>query len=232
MKIGLRTIKTAMSATFSIITATQLGLLYPASAGIIAILSVTNTKKTSILTGGYRLFSLMLATSIAFFCFSILGFQSIAFGFFLLLFIPTAVYFKASDGIVVSSVLVSHYLVEESIAWSLIANEFLLMSIGVGFALLMNLYMPATEQKIKKKQETIEETFRKILNQMASYLNQHQKEEDLFEPCDKLKKAILAGEESAKHYVENQLLSSDDYYLEYFTMRRMQRRTLESILGI
>ncbi|WP_375180274.1 aromatic acid exporter family protein [Enterococcus rotai] len=230
MKIGLRTIKTAVSATLSMIVAESLGLLYPASAGIISVLSVTNTKKTSLLTGLYRLLSLALATVIAYFCFSIVGFNAFAFGIFLLLFIPSAVYFKLSDGIVVSSVLVTQYLVEQDLSWSIIGNEFLLMTIGVGFALLMNLYMPDTEKRLKEDQEVIETMFRKILNNMAAYLNQHVKERDLFEKCNDLKAFIRTGENWAKNHAENQLISSNHYYIEYFTMRRLQSNNLKDML--
>ncbi|MEI5992021.1 aromatic acid exporter family protein [Enterococcus crotali] len=232
MKIGLRTIKTAVSATLSMIVAGSLGLLYPASAGIISVLSVTNTKKTSLLTGLYRLLSLALATAIAYLCFSILGFNSFAFGVYLLLFIPGAVYFKLSDGIVVSSVLVTQYLVEQDLSWTIIGNEFLLMTIGVGFALLMNLYMPDTEKRLKEDQEVIETMFRKILNNMAAYLNQHVKERDLFEKCNDLKAFIRTGENWAKNHAENQLISSNHYYIEYFTMRRLQSNNLKDMLRI
>ncbi|MET3564475.1 uncharacterized membrane protein YgaE (UPF0421/DUF939 family) [Enterococcus rotai] len=230
MKIGLRTVKTAVSAMLSMIVAESLGLLYPASAGIISVLSVTNTKKTSLLTGLYRLLSLALATVIAYFCFSFVGFNAFAFGIFLLLFIPSAVYFKLSDGIVVSSVLVTQYLVEQDLSWSIIGNEFLLMTIGVGFALLMNLYMPDTEKRLKEDQEVIETMFRKILNNMAAYLNQHVKERDLFEKCNDLKAFIRTGENWAKNHAENQLISSNHYYIEYFTMRRLQSNNLKDML--
>ncbi|MEI5992782.1 aromatic acid exporter family protein [Candidatus Enterococcus mansonii] len=232
MKIGLRTIKTAVSATLAMIVAESLGLLYPASAGIISVLSVTNTKKTSVLTGLYRLLSLALATGIAYVCFSLLGFNPFAFGVYLLLFIPGAVYFKLSDGIVVSSVLVTQYLVEKDLSFAIIGNEFLLMTIGVGFALLMNLYMPDVEKRLKEDQEVIEIMFRKILNNMAAHLNQHGKERNLFESCDELKSFIRTGENWAKKHAENQLLSSNDYYLDYFTMRRMQSNSLRDMLRL
>ncbi|MTD41753.1 aromatic acid exporter family protein [Erwinia sp. CPCC 100877] len=232
MKIGLRTIKTAVSATLSMAFAGSLGLLFPASAGIISVLSVTNTKKTSLMTGIYRLFSLALATFIAYVCFSLLGFTSIAFGIYLLLFIPSAVYLHLSDGIVVSSVLVTQYLIEKDLSWSIIANEFLLMTIGVGFALLLNLYMPDVEKRLKEDQEVIETMFRKILTNMAIYLNQHGQERNLFESCDDLKGYIREGENWAKNHAENQLLSSDNYYLEYFIMRKMQSNNLKDMLKI
>ncbi|MGH2248464.1 aromatic acid exporter family protein, partial [Enterococcus faecalis] len=93
------------------------------------------------------------------------------FGIFLLLFIPAAVYFQLSDGIVVSSALVTHYLVEKNLSWAIIGNEFLLMSIGVGLALLANSYMPDTEKRLREDQEVIETMVRKILREMALHLN-------------------------------------------------------------
>lgn len=232
MKIGLRTVKTAVSATLSMIVAGSFGLLYPASAGIISVLSVTNTKKTSLQTGFYRLLSLALATVIAYFCFMFLGFNALAFGGYLLLFIPAAVYFKLSEGIVVSSVLVTQYLIEKDLSWSIIGNEFLLMTIGVGFALLMNAYMPDAEKRLKEDQEVIETMFRKILNNMAAYLNLHGKARDLFEQCNDLQAFIRTGENWARNDAENQLISSNHYYIDYFTMRRLQSNHLKDMLRI
>lgn len=48
MRIGMRTMKTAIAATLAIILAEWLHLEYAVSAGIIAILSVQNTKKGSL----------------------------------------------------------------------------------------------------------------------------------------------------------------------------------------
>ncbi|WP_086347273.1 aromatic acid exporter family protein [Candidatus Enterococcus clewellii] len=232
MKIGLRTVKTAVSAAASMMIAAALGLLNPASAGIISVLSVTPTKKTSLFTGINRLLSLALATGIAFICFRFFGFTPWGFGVYLLLFIPAAVSLNLSDGIVVSSVLVTHYLIEKSLSWSLIGNEFLLMIIGVGMALLLNMYMPDVEKRLKEDQEAIEALFRKILRDMAMYLNEMQKERMLVARCNELKAFIQEGQDWAKNHAENQLLSQDNYYLDYFMMRKMQSAILKDMLRL
>ena len=69
MKIGLRTVKTAISAALAMIIAEKLGLLYAPSAGIISVL-VLLARKTSVMTGIYRLLSLALATILAYICFT------------------------------------------------------------------------------------------------------------------------------------------------------------------
>ena len=151
MRIGLRTIKTAIASVIAMMVAEFLQLNYATAAGVIAILSLGNTKKDSLYTGLGRIFSLGLATVVAFVCFHIIGYNPFAFGIYLLLFIPLAVKLKVTEGIVVNSVLVTHYLVEQSFSIQLLTNEFLLLTIGVGAALLLNSYMPNREKMVKEE---------------------------------------------------------------------------------
>lgn len=177
MKIGLRTIKTAVAAPIALLLAGGLSLESAASAAIITILTVTNTKRSTAKTALNRLFSLTLATSIAAICFSLLGFHPIVFGLYLLFFIPLSIQFDLAEGIAVSSVLITHYLAAGEMPVPLIINEYLLMIIGVGCALAANLYMPNTEKKIQEDQAVVEVSMKKMLGQMSAYLNQPAKEE-------------------------------------------------------
>ncbi|MTL49237.1 aromatic acid exporter family protein, partial [Turicibacter sanguinis] len=118
-KIGMRTIKTAVGATIAIILANFFGLKYALSAGVITILSVQNTKRKSVEIAWSRFNSTCLALMISGILFSLIGFNAFAFGLYLLIFIPLAVSYKLSDGIVMSSVLVTHLLGEGYISLSL-----------------------------------------------------------------------------------------------------------------
>lgn len=231
MKIGLRTIKTAIAAGLSMYVAQSIGLLYAPAAGIIAILSVGNTKKTSLFTGIGRLISLAIATALAFVSFHILGFGPLGFVLFLFLFIPVAVYFGLTDGIVVNSVLVTHYLMERSFALPLIGNAFLLMSIGIGFALLFNLYMPNGEGKLQEVQQVVEESFKSLLKEMAASFTTA---ETALLPtqCATLFDQIKAGHYQAKIHQENQWVASSGYYEAYFAMRQTQARLLMDMTDI
>ncbi len=80
-----------------------------------------------------------------------LGFNSVVFGLYLLVFIPLTVKLKVTDGIVVSSVLVTHLLVEKQVNSYWIINELGLMLVGVLVALILNSYMPKNEEKIKRR---------------------------------------------------------------------------------
>ncbi len=230
MKIGLRTTKTAIAAGLSMYLAQSLGLLYAPAAGIIAVLSVGNTKKTSLFTAVGRLISLAIATALAFISFHLLGYGPVGFVLFLFLFIPVAVYFGLTDGIVVNSVLVTHYMMEGTFALPLIGNAFLLMIIGIGFALLFNLYMPNGEEKLHEAQLVVEQTFKSLLKDLAqSFMTGT---DVLPSQCVSLFDQIKEGQYQAKIHQENQWVSSTGYYEAYFTMRQTQARLLMDMTEI
>lgn len=231
MKIGLRTIKTVIASVLAILIATQLHLLYATAAGIIAILSVGNTKKTSLKSGLGRVLSLGLAIILSFICFTTPGFHTWAFGVFLLVFIPLSVRFNLADAIVVNSVLITHFLVEKSFSWQMILSETLLMTIGVGLALLLNLYMPDNEKQLKEDIKAIEEDFRTIIFAMAAHLNL-EKIAPLDDACLDLRSKLRAALNQAHIHQKNQWISEEDYYSEYFSMRLAQLRILRDMVNL
>jgi len=231
MKIGLRTIKTVIASVLAILIATQFHLLYATAAGIIAILSVGNTKKTSLKSGLGRVLSLGLAIILSFICFTTLGFHPWAFGVFLLVFIPLSVRCNLADAIVVNSVLITHFLVEKSFSWQMILNETLLMTIGVGLALLLNLYMPDNEKQLKEDIKAIEEDFRTIIFAMAAHLNL-EKIAPLDDACLDLRSKLRAALNQAHIHQKNQWISEEDYYSDYFSMRLAQLRILRDMVNL
>lgn len=232
MKIGLRTIKTAVAAPVALLLATGINLESASSAAIITILTVTNTKRSTAKTALNRLFSLTLATAIAAACFLILGFHPITFGLYLLIFIPLSIRLGLSEGIAVSSVLITHYLAAGEMPVSLIINEYLLMIIGVSCALAANLYMPNTEKKIQEDQVVVEVSLKRMLEKMSAYLNQPAKEELLRQECLSLRGFVRQAQERAQEFEENHFFSGNIYYFEYFAMRRLQLKVLSDMLQI
>lgn len=225
--IGYRTLKTGVGASIAIIIAKQLGLEYPISAGIITILSVQNTKKQSVKIAFHRVGACILALFISSVIFEIFGYNEVIFGVFLLIFIPVAVKFNVEEGIVVSSVLVTHLLIEKSVEIFWLRNELALMLIGVGIALLLNLYMPSIEGQIKQDQIYIEEKIREILLHMAMALKEHKislKEDELFNSLE-----IKLHEAQSRAYTNfnNYFLLDVSYYVQYMEMRMQQYETMK-----
>lgn len=228
-KLGMRTIKTAVGATLAMLISESLGLNYALSAGIITVLSVQNTKRKSLETGLARLNSTLLALGISCLMFTLFGFNSVAFGIYLLIFIPLAVKFKLSDGIAVSSVLVTHVLGEGTISLAILWNEVMLMVVGAGIAILFNLYMPNMIAQIKKDQDEIEEHFRTVLFCLANTTRSQAvaiDEEELFESLERhLDEARTRAERNRQNY----FLEEMTYYVQYMEMRAMQYQVLTNM---
>ena len=171
--IGVRTWKTGIGAVIAMIIAKELGLSYWVSAGIITILSIQSTIRESLKIAIKRVESVIIALIVSSVLFLALGFNSVVFGLYLLVFIPLTVKLKVTDGIVVSSVLVTHLLVEKQVNSYWIINELGLMLVGVLVALILNSYMPKNEEKIKEDIDYISEKIKEIFMDMAYSLRTH-----------------------------------------------------------
>ena len=232
MRIGLRTIKTVVAATLAILLATFLGLRFPATAGIIAILSVTNTKTSSFKVGIGRIIALFIALGIAFVSYHLIGFNPWAFGVFLLVYIPIAAKFNMSEAIPVNSVLVTHFLNEGQMSLGLVSNAVSLLLIGVGLALVANLYMPDFQNAIKKNKEKVDLNIKNLLKKMADSLTDDRQFIDCNEFIVEIEALITEGESFAKNHMDNHLLVKDYYEISYFQMRRMQLKVLEEMVEL
>ena len=232
MKIGLRTIKTVVTATLGIIIATTLGLKFPSTAGIIAILSVTNTKTSSFKVGLGRIIALFIAIIIALICYSILGYTPIAFGLFLLIYIPIAARFNMSEAIPVNSVLITHFLNEGNMSLPLVINAVSLLLIGVGLALIANLYMPNVQGRIDTNKEKVDLEIKELLLKMSAVLSKKTNKINCERSLENIEQSIDQGESYAKRHFDNRLLRKDDYEVSYFQMRRMQLNVLQDMVEL
>lgn len=227
--IGIRTIKTVIAVPIAITLANQFNLKYAVAAGIIAMLSIQSTKRESIQIAFQRMGACILALATSSLLFIALGYTPVIFGVFLLIFIPITAKFKLEQGIVVSSVIVTHLLVEKNISLALITNELSLMVIGILVALLLNLYMPSIEKKILDDQRFIEEGMKSILLKMHTALIDHDtafSEEPLFES---LRSRIEIAKSHAYKNLNNYITSDMSYYVKYIEMRNQQFETLKRL---
>ncbi|MCY9004695.1 aromatic acid exporter family protein [Peribacillus frigoritolerans] len=230
-KIGYRTIKTALGATLAIIIAQMLNLEYFSAAGIIAILCIQVTKKKSVYASWHRFLACLIAMAYASLLFQFIAFHPLIIGLILLIFIPTAVALKINEGIVTSSVIIMHLYGSGNITFSLLINETILIAVGVGVALVMNLYMPSVDNKLLAYQESIETNFSAILMGIVRYLrdNDHTWDgKEITETANLLNQA----KSLAFRDVENHFLREEDLYYHYFKMREKQFEIIERILPL
>lgn len=227
MTVSLRAIKIALATTIAILIAQAFQLEYSVSAGVVAILSVLDTKKSSVTTALQRIGSTILALGIATILFQLVGFNTIVFGLYLLIYIPIAYKLNVEAGIAPCSVLVSHLLLEQSTSITWLVNELSLMVIGVGIAILFNLYMPSKENQLIQLKDEIEEKMKHVLMNFAVVLEKGYSNDQVELFIKELSAELKTAEKMAYLESNNQLLSpNDDYMIQYIDMRQQQAKIL------
>lgn len=222
MKLSEKTLKIVLSASLSILIAQFLQLANPLAAGIIAILSVLDTKKESLMTASARILSTIVAFLIATIVFYFMGFTVLAFGVYLVIYVPVAYRFHLEDGIAPCSVLVTHFMIAESTSMYWQVNGLLLMTIGAIMAVGFNLWMPSQKQVLDRMIEEIEESMRMILYYLSVQLLEKTENEQLNKHIRQVQTLLKSAEERALTEYNNQLLNKDTYYIKYAQMRRNQ----------
>ena len=230
MSLLQRTIKLVLATCLAAWLADFLGLAYSTSAGIIAILSVTDTRRSTAKLAGNRFLSTLLALAIGSLAFHFLGFHLGALAIYIAIYVPLAFRLGWEIGITPSTVLVTHLLLEKSTSWSLLGNELALFLIGTGFALLANLYMPSRQQEIDSYHEKVEEQLKKILLRFEYFLKSGDGRNDaaLIKELDTILQQALQ-----LVYLDhsNHLFHQTNYHIHYFEMRRAQNRILLDMAG-
>ncbi|MGE7601318.1 aromatic acid exporter family protein [Peribacillus sp. NPDC097675] len=230
-KIGYRTIKTALGTSIAIIIAQLLGLDNFSSAGIITILCIQVTKKKSVYASWHRFLACIIAMVYSTLLFQFIAFHPLVIGLILLIFIPTTVALNVNEGIVTSSVIILHLYGSGKITLSLLLNETILIAVGVGVALIMNLYMPSVEKKLFAYQDEIETNFSAILMAVVRYLRNN---DHSWDGKEITKTASLLNEAKSLAFkdVENHFLREEDLHYHYFKMREKQFEIIERILPL
>ncbi|EDL64594.1 aromatic acid exporter family protein [Bacillus sp. SG-1] len=231
-RIGYRTAKTAVGTAIAILIAQWFGLENFASAGILTILCIQDTKKKSLKAAWSRFLACILAIVFASILFELLFYHPIIIGLLLLFFIPTTVMLKITQGIVTSSVIILHVYSAQNVTVDLIVNELGIISIGIGIALLANLYMPSVENKLIAYQEQIEENFHRIFTEIVRYLRTNEDKGWAGKEITEVEKLINEAKTLAFKDVENHFLRHESLYYLYFKMREKQFDILQRLLPL
>lgn len=226
----IKTGKIAAGCCIAILLADYFKLRYSASAGIITLLSIQDTKKATVITALNRWEAFLLAVATALISFTLMGFHPLGFGMFLLLFIPSCLALSLQTGISMCAVLVTHFLIEESISVFWLKNEFFLMAIGTGIGILLNSYMPRYTKQIREKQKGIELELRLLLKGISTYLTDREKNFSLDYDFNLLEHQIEEAIGQAYQDNDNVLSYDVKYYIKYMEMRKSQAVILKTMM--
>ena len=234
----IKVVKAAIGSTIAILLAEWLGLAYSASAGIITLLSITDTKKDTIWLAISRFIAFIISTVIAFVLFECFGYTTVVFGVYVLCFMGVCNIFQLSSAVSLCAVLATHYLAEQSMGLSVIQNETALFIIGAGIGVILNLYMPNKTQMIKDDMKLIESDIKKILLHIEQVLSaaceiqcdtENQSVDQIFmEAKDHMEAAMRRAFDN----MNNTLRSDTRYYIQYIDMRKNQVMKLNDLCTV
>jgi uncharacterized membrane protein YgaE (UPF0421/DUF939 family) len=225
----LKSLKIAIAAVLSIAIAGEFGLRYSATAGIITVLSIQNTKKETIKSARNRTLAFVCALLIARLLFGILGFTLPAFAGYLFLFSLLCFYADWGEAIAMDSVLITHFLTERSMDFSLIANETALFFIGTTVGILVNLHLRRRRNEFRRLSDEVDNQIKDTLSQMSCFL--HSEDKSSCRPADllTLQKVLSQAKACALTNYNNALFKKDTYEIDYIEMRRQQSLLLFEI---
>jgi len=231
VKIGYRTIKTAIATPLSLAIAQFFGVSNVATAGILTMLCIQPSRKKSVETATHRFLACLLAILFSVAFFETLGYSAFILTLLLIVFIPSTIFLKIEKGIMTSTVITLNIYTFEKVNTAFIYNQLWLIVIGIGTGLVINLYMPSLDKKMRAKQHEIEEQFTSILHELAKFIREESMDwdgkeitilDELFEEADDL----------VERDKENHLLRDKHSYFNYFEMRKEQYLLLQQMMPL
>ncbi|MBO3062473.1 aromatic acid exporter family protein [Mammaliicoccus fleurettii] len=230
-RIGYRTLKTALGMTLAVILSQLIGLDNYASSAILVVLCIKDTRIKSFEAAIYRFIACFIAIMIGSVFFTYLGSTPIILGIMVLLFIPVTVMVGVQEGIVTSCVIILHLYMAKTIDFHLIINEILLLIIGIGIALIMNMFMPSLDHKLNQYKRKIEDDFIIITFVFSESLKDPNKKINT-PSFDQVSQNIKKAKSLAFREVKNHFVRNENSYYHYFDMRQEQLSLLKRMKNL
>ncbi|ANY71714.1 hypothetical protein BBD41_03460 [Paenibacillus ihbetae] len=228
--MGFRVIKTAVASLLAILITDAFNIPGATSAGLLAILGVDVTRKRSVISISSRFFASLLGLALACILFYLLGFHYWVLALYILLAFPLISRANFKEGIVTSSVVVFRVFQGEEIALDIMLTQVVLLVIGLGSAMLVNLvYMPNSEGTMMDIRRKVDGLFSVIFSHFSLTLRDP---EHIWDGKELIKasRQIDQGIEEAKRASENQMIHPDGSWNIYFYMRKEQMENIQSMM--
>ncbi len=223
MRLLNTTIKMSLVGIIVSILARELGLEYWLTAGIVGILSISLTKRDSIVSSIKRVVDAIFALMLSTLMFIAFGYNFMVFSVFIVIFIYSSYMLKIHEGIILSLVLVTHLLAVGSFDFNMIGNELAILFIAVGIALIFNIVYPQSfEKELDQHVSSIDQLIRDHLFMLSILLKDPDYHEEYYRHYTMLDRKISDTIELVELVDKDLLFSNDHSYLSYLHMRKEQ----------
>ena len=225
----IKSIKIALASFLAIALAGELGLNYSATAGIITVLSIGNTKRETLKSAFNRGAAFLCALLLAALSFFILDYTLLAFAVYLFFF--ALICFRAgwAEAIAMDSVLITHFLTEQTMPAAAVFNEAALFLIGTAAGILVNLHLRRKESLFRQLSDEADSQIKAILHRMSLWLPEPDKSSYDSSCFARLEHSLDQARLCAASNYGNALLDQSTYELDYVNMREQQSIVLQGI---
>lgn len=224
-----KSFKISVAAVLAIALADRLGLKYSATAGIITVLSIQNTKRETIWTALRRAGALICAFLLAALCFYMVGYNVAAFAIYLFFFALFCFSTGRVEALVMVSVLVTHFLTEKNMSMESLINEVLLFFIGTTFGVLVNLHLHRKKHQFTMLSDEVDRQIKGILRRMSEWLPKEDRGDYQSDCFERLDDALSEAKLCAINNYNNSMFSSDTDEIDYIKMREEQSVILKEV---
>ena len=225
----IKLIKYVVGSVVAVLLAAALRLEFAYAAGIITLLTIQDTKKETVKIAAKRIVIFIIMTILSAAVFPLAGYHVWAFGVVLIPYLICCIALDMKEAIAPIAVLCTHYISAGSCNAGMILNEFLILVIGAGVGILLNMFMPDSRAKLVEYQRTVDDKMIHILKRMALYMERDNKSDYTGECFDELDKMLINLKKEALYYMNNHFLGENDYYYEYMQMRARQCSILKRV---
>ena len=223
----VKSFKITLGVVVAILIAQALKMEFYMSVGTIVIVSMLSSKKQSIGLATTRLLAAIFSLALSSLLFTALGFSLAVFALYILIFTFFMYKLDSKIAIVLNVVLVMHIYSLEKISFAILLNEFGLMFLGVVIALVFNSFILDIEDELIGYQKQAETLFDSIFKNMGKCLI-NQCQTDLVESeLEELDEILSKGKSRSYKYMNSYYIQENNYYVEYFIMRKQQYYTVK-----
>lgn len=224
-----KSFKISVTAVLAIVLADRLGLKYSATAGIITVLSIQNTKRETIWTALRRAGALICAFLLAALCFYMVGYNVAAFAIYLFFFALFCFSTGWVEALTMVSVLVTHFLTEKNMAAESLINEVSLFFIGTSFGILVNLHLHRRKHQFTMLSDEVDRQIKGILHHMSEWLPREDRDDYQSDCFERLDDALSEAKLCAINNYNNSMFSNDTDEIDYIKMREEQSVILKEV---
>ena len=228
----IKLIKYVAGSVAAVLLSVAAGLQFAYAAGIITLLTIQDTKRETVRIAIKRVVIFFIMTVLSAAIFPLAGYHVWAFGIVLIPYLACCIVLDMKEAIAPIAVLCTHYISAASCSTSMILNEFLILVIGAGVGILLNLFMPDSRRRLVEYRRMVDDKMVHILKRMSLYMERENKSDYTGECFDELDRLLDDLKKEALYYMNNHFLGENDYYYEYMQMCGILKRVYSDIVRL